>query len=449
MTPAVGQEEIASWDGAAAAPTQPGGFLLGQLLRFGDLLRLMGVQTTLSQMLDLVSALRFVPVSDHTDFYLSARALLVSCREDLPIFDQAFGLFWRRADVPPKGVVGEKKGRRPRLPNSRRISQALERQGFGEIGPDDQDGSDDDRKPSNKVGIYSAVEILRQKDFREMSWEEIQASKYAMAHLKWRLGKRRTRRYCKGRCGRLNLRRLVRDNLAYGGEILQLSYRTRVFRPRPVVVLCDISGSMEPYARMLLHFIHSLSHGLTGVAVEAFVFSTRLTRITHHLRRRDVDESLDELGRAVLGWSGGTRIGEVIKEFNLRWARRVLGRGAVTLIISDGWDRGDAQLLGKEMARLQRSTHRLIWLNPLMGVSDYEPTQSGMAAALVYVDDFLPGRNLASLEGLAEVLSAIPPTRPERKQHPRRPAPETRSRKLSRTGKVKIAFKVSPEHLGS
>jgi uncharacterized protein with von Willebrand factor type A (vWA) domain len=230
---------------------------------------------------------------------------------------------------------------------------------------------------------------------------------------------RRTRRYQRGNRGRLHLRRVMRDNLRYGGDVLTLAYRTHVVHPRPLVVLCDISGSMERYSRMLLHFIHSLTHNWTGVDVEAFAFGTRLTRITHHLRHKDVDESLDELGRQVKDWSGGTRIGEAIKAFNLRWVRRVLGRGAVVLIISDGWDRGDSKVLAGEMALLQRSAYRVMWLNPMLGTPGYEPRQQGMAAAMPFVDDFLPGGNLASLEQLANTLSSISMQRPERRQHVR------------------------------
>jgi uncharacterized protein with von Willebrand factor type A (vWA) domain len=266
--------------------------------------------------------------------------------------------------------------------------------------------------------IYSPDEALRHKDFGEMSWEEIQEARRAIANLEWTLGERRTRRVRPSRKGRLNLRRVVRDNLRHGGEPLNLAFRQRIYRPRSLVVLCDVSGSMERYSRMLLHFLHALTQGLKSNPIEAFVFGTRLTRITRHLRYRDVDESLDEMGDVVGDWSGGTRIGEALKSFNFQWARRVLGRGAVVLIISDGWDRGDLPLLVKEMARLQRSAYRLLWLNPLLGLSEYRPVQRGMAVALPYVDDFLPVHNLASMEQLAQVLSSVTTLRPVRKQRP-------------------------------
>jgi uncharacterized protein with von Willebrand factor type A (vWA) domain len=324
-------------------------------------------------------------------------------------------------DESPGAETKAKEKKQPRLPRQKKSGEPGEGQARdAELAPD-ASGEGSDSTLAKQIGAYSPLEVVRHKDFRDMTWEEIQAAKRAMAHLDWKLGLRRTRRYHSGPGGRLNLRRLVRDNLRFGGELLRLTYRMRVYHPRPLVVLCDISGSMERYSRMLLHFVHALTHGRLGVDVEAFVFSTRLTRITHHLRHRDVDESLDELGLAVQDWSGGTRIGEAIKAFNFDWARRVLGRGAVVLIISDGWDRGDSQMLACEMARLQRSAHRVIWLNPLLGSPAYEPTQRGMAAALAYIDDFLPGCNLASLEQLAGLLSSVALVRPERKQHVRPP----------------------------
>jgi uncharacterized protein with von Willebrand factor type A (vWA) domain len=203
--------------------------------------------------------------------------------------------------------------------------------------------------------------------------------------------------------------------LRFGGEILLWERRQRKVKPRPLVIIADISGSMERYTRLLLHFIYSLSEGLHQ-KVEAFVFSTRLTRITRQLRERDVDQALLLVSRQVPDWSGGTRIGEALKTFNFVWGRRVLGQGAVVLLISDGWDRGDVGLLKKEIARLQRSCYRLIWLNPLLGSHEYEPLTRGMQAALPYVDDFLPVHNLASLEDLAGHLSHIDAHRPSRRQ---------------------------------
>jgi uncharacterized protein with von Willebrand factor type A (vWA) domain len=236
-----------------------------------------------------------------------------------------------------------------------------------------------------------------------------------IAALVWQLGERKTRRGEPGRSRLLDLRRTIRRSLKTGGEVLDWARRAPKRKPRPLVILADISGSMERYTRLLLHFIYSVTAGLDQ-PVEAFVFSTRLTRITRELRGRDVDRALREVSRAVSDWSGGTRIGAALKAFNFEWGRRVLGRGAIVLLISDGWDRGDVDLLKREMARLQRSCHRLIWLNPLLGSPAYEPLTRGMQAALPYIDDFLPVHNLASLEDLAERLTELRERRVVRKQ---------------------------------
>ncbi|MGD8398075.1 MAG: VWA domain-containing protein, partial [Anaerolineae bacterium] len=308
------------------------------------------------------------------------------------------------------------RARRLRLP-----AKALSRQGEGRedaggrVVPGEGEGDDEAGSPTPMM-TYSPDEVLRHKDFGEMTWEEIQEAKRAIAKLEWKLGERRTRRLRPHAKGRLNLRRVVRDNLLHGGEPIRLAFRQRVYRPRSLVVLCDVSGSMERYSRMLLHFVHALTHGLKDTTAEVFVFGTRLTRITRHLRYKDVDESLDGVGATVRDWSGGTRIGEALKTFNFRWARRVLGRGAVVLVISDGWDRGDLHLLAREIHRLQRSSYRLIWLNPLLGSDEYQPVQRGIATVMPCVDDFLPIHNLVSLEQLAEVLSTVATQRPARKQ---------------------------------
>jgi uncharacterized protein with von Willebrand factor type A (vWA) domain len=253
---------------------------------------------------------------------------------------------------------------------------------------------------------YSAVEALRRKDFAALTADEYAAIKALMAQLHWRLGQRRTRRLTPGGGPRLDLRRTLRRNLKYGGQVLNWSLRQPKAKPRPVVVSADISGSMERYTRLLLHFLYTLSRGL-GQPVETFVFSTRLTHITRPLRHKDVDRALRDVSLTVKDWSGGTRIGEALKDFNFHWGRRVLGRGAVVILISDGWDRGDPALAAQEIARLQRSCYRLIWLNPLLGAPEYEPLTRGMQACLPHVDDFLPVHNLASLEELAEHLATL------------------------------------------
>ena len=373
------------------------GHLLDNLLLFGRVLRGLGLDVNPGRMLDLASALSLVSIGNRQDFYYTSRSLLVHDVDDLELFDQAFALFWR---VAPEGW----QVRSPAPPSRRhpqRVPPLLQAPP-----PADGQGAAADPLLVEVTMTYSAWEALRHKDFADLSEEEIEAVRRLIASLNWRLGERRTRRFRPGSGPALDLRRAIRHNLRHGGEILYWPRRVHPFKPRPLVVLADISGSMERYSRLLLHFVYGLTLGL-GRPVESFVFGTRLTRITKQLQHKRIDRALREVAATVNDWSGGTRIGESLRRFNVEWGRRVVGRGAVVLLISDGWDRGDPALLTTEMARLQRSAHRLIWLNPLLGSPEYEPLTRGMQAALPYVDDFLPVHNVKSLEALGNVLSRI------------------------------------------
>jgi hypothetical protein len=252
---------------------------------------------------------------------------------------------------------------------------------------------------------YSDRDVSRTKDFAEYTDAEIEDARRSLTLLSWDVGLRRTRRWTPAARGRtLDLRRVARAGTRYG-ELLELPVRARKIRRRPLVLLCDVSGSMERYTRMLLHFVH----GLSGLAwrVEAFLFSTRLTRVTREMLRPRAIAAVQAAARYVPDWGGGTRIGDALRTFNTQWGRRVMTRGPVVLLISDGWDRGDPDVLRQEMARLSRSCYRLIWLNPLLGSPNYQPLTRGMQAALPFVDDFLPVHNLASLEALAEHLNRL------------------------------------------
>ena len=390
------------------------GHLLDHLVRFGRTLRAAGVPITPGQIMALVRALEWIPLGDREAFYHAARCTLICRREDLEIFDRIFEWFWRNplmgGQLPP--------GLLPTAPGP--IRRRENRPRPAEVGhpPSGEPSAGNPEAPpvilTDRAMTYSPVELLRRKQFERFSEEEIQLARRLMARLRWRISERETRRLRPGPKGeRLDLRRTVRRSMRHHGEWVRLLWRARKHKPRPLVVLCDISGSMERYARMLLHFLHALSH--TRRHVETFVFGTRLTRITRCLRHRDLDEALREVGKTVMDWSGGTRIGECLHVFNRDWARRVLGRGAVVMIISDGWDRGDVELLQREMERLQKSCYRLIWLNPLLGIPGYQPLTRGMQAALPYIDDFLPVHNLASLEQLAAHLERLPARRSARR----------------------------------
>lgn len=382
------------------------GQFLHNLLVFGRLLRRLGLDVNPGRMIDLVQALDLIEIGRKEDFYHTTLSLLVHKREDILLFDQAFELFWRKpveewADLDLSSLIKQKPDGPQFIPPP--LQQAEEKpQKVVDSGVPDLE----ERIVIEITKTYSDREVLWKKDFADLSYEEIESVKNMMRQLTLRLGERRTRRKRPGNGHSIDLRRTLRRSYSYGGEVLTWARREPKFKPRPLVVIADISGSMERYTRLLLHFIYGLAQSLHQ-PVEAFVFGTRLTRITRQLRNRDIDQALKEVSQAVQDWAGGTRTGESLKDFNFTWGRRVLGHGAVVLIISDGWDRGDMDVLEQEMARLQRSCYRLVWLNPLLGSPTYEPLTRGMQTALPYTDNFLPVHNLASLEDLARHLSTL------------------------------------------
>jgi len=376
------------------------GNLLRNCVLFGRMLRALGVEITPTQIVDLVDSLHYVDIGSRQDFRNSARTVLISHREHLPLFDEAFDLFWQAHgnDTLLELDMGQLLQKQPEQQKLEIYRRAPDNDHTKPPPPDEE-------PEEERVLTYSDLESLRQKDFTRLDAEEMAAVRRLMLKTQWKLEPRRTRRTVRATQGDLiDLRRTIRQNLRHGGELLHLARKERKYKRRPVVLLCDISGSMERYSRVLLQFIYVVTSRLDRV--ESFVFSTRLTRITHQLRRRNIDDALREASAVVHDWAGGTRIGEAIKTFNYDWARRVLGQGAIVMIISDGWDRGDIALLEREMDRLHRSCHRLIWLNPLLGAVDYQPLVRGIKAALPHIDEFMPVHNLASLEQLAHVLAA-------------------------------------------
>jgi uncharacterized protein with von Willebrand factor type A (vWA) domain len=348
--------------------------------------------------MDFADSLRYIDIGRREDFKNSARSLLIHRQEQLALFDRAFDLFWQ-----PHSAEGLRdldldllqRQRQERKQTHWRVDRAS--------AGDDAEREVLEQPLIDKIYTYSDLEVLRRKDFGQLDDAELAAVKQLMLTMNWNVEPRRTRRTISTRRGaQIDLRRTLRQSLRYGGEALRLAYRERKTKQRPLVVICDISGSMERYARVLLQFVYVVtSH---NDRVESFVFSTRLTRITRQLRTQNVDRALNEAAAAMQDWGGGTRIGEAIKRFNFEWGRRVLGQGAVVLVISDGWERGDIALLAREMERLHHSCHRLIWLNPLLGAADYQPLVRGIQAALPHVDAFLPVHNLVSLTQLVETL---------------------------------------------
>jgi uncharacterized protein with von Willebrand factor type A (vWA) domain len=381
-------------------------------------------------MVEVVESLPLIDIGVREDFYTFLKVSLVSKREQLATFDDAFAYFWLArsmpaTDLPPSAQMRRRSLALPshRMPEQDTAQKRLalapssqQRHPQARIAEARRERQQEEEENAERTGTYSHEELLRRKDFEEFTYDELQEAQALMARLRWRLGLRVTRRLRSARHGHaLDLRRTLRESLRSGGEPITLRRREFRRKPRPLVIICDISGSMSLYSRLLLHFVHTVSNGLANV--ETFVFGTRLTRITRQLARRDVDEALALVTKSVQDWSGGTRIGESLRTFNRRWSRRVLGRGAAVLIISDGWDRGDVRILGEELARLQRNCHRLIWLNPLLGLEDYRPVTAGMRAALPYIDNFLPANNLDSLIALGKALEAIGDDRPVRGLH--------------------------------
>jgi uncharacterized protein with von Willebrand factor type A (vWA) domain len=378
--------------------------MLHNLLLFGRVLHGLGFDSVgPARMMDVANALNTVQIGRKQDFYFTLQSLLVHRREDLTLFREAFDLFW----VDPGDRIVARSAGAQETPFTRpefappQLNQP----------PAPEQEAQDTEPHEQRVIVETTYspsdrEALKQKDFSQLTEQEARAVKTLMADMIWSPGQRRTRRLIAGRGANLNLRQTLRKNLRFGGELLLLAERKRKIKPRPLVIIADISGSMERYTRLLLQFVYSITAGLAQI-VETFVFSTRLTRITRQVKQRSIERALRDVSHAVHDWAGGTRIGEAVHAFNFKWARRVMRSGAIVLIISDGWDRGEPALLAAEMARLQRNCHRLIWLNPLLGAQDYKPLARGMQAALPFVDDFLPVHNLASLEDLAKRLAQM------------------------------------------
>jgi hypothetical protein len=377
----------------------PGDALLARLLGFGRALRRLGLDVHTGRMLDVVEALSCIDIARRDDVFHVCRALLVHRHEDLEAFDRAFDAFWSpAAEAEPRSASepGDAPGKKP-------ASQGPEPMGLLETQTDAAGAAGEE--DSLDVPAWSDLEALATKDFAEFSESELAAARDAIERLEWQPGVRRTRRWVSGRGSRLDLRRALARSVRTGGDMVRLPRRVRRLRPRPIVLLCDVSGSMEVYARLLVHFAYALTR--RHRRVEAFLFSTRLTRITRELRASRIDDAVRAVSKAVPDWSGGTRIGASLQEFHRRWGRRALARGPVALLVSDGWDRGEPAVLAAAVSRLQRSCHRLIWLNPLIGTQDYQPLTRGLVAALPHVDEFLPARSLRDIAQLARILGGV------------------------------------------
>jgi len=371
------------------------------LFEFTRLLRDAGISISLGQKMDFVRSLEMIDIGSRSQVYHAARSLLVTRREEIPIFDQVFNAFWTAPDAAnDRGRPGQKTPRAPRHDTKRKklsIATIMAQRSRPE---------DPEVEIADRAGSFSAIESLKQKDFSNMTEEELERIRRLILSMRWRISERQTRRLVPDKSGgKINMRRVLREAAKHGGTPIHLAWQDRKIKPRPLIVIADISGSMERYSRLLLQFAYCMAQSFS--TLESFVFATRLTHITPYLRIKNIDSAIDQAGKSVVDWSSGTRIGESLQSFNREWSRRVLRRGAVVMIISDGWERGDCSVLAQEMRYLHHRCHRLIWLNPLMGDMAYQPMVEGMQAALPHIDDFLPIHNLDSLERLSRHLANL------------------------------------------
>ena len=387
-----------AWQAADMKRADVSVHFIANLLRFGDVLRRGGLDVHPARMRDAVTALELVGVGSRVDVRSALRCLLVHRRDDIAFFDEAFDRFFKSRGDPGDGLPLFSLGERPRVVTRPAVDTRVEFEAT-------EAGGGSAAEPRLAAAAWSDREALRTRDFADLSPADLRRAEELLADLAWRLGVRRTRRWAPAASGAVDLRRLMRRNVKHGGELVDIPRRARREKPRPLLVLGDVSGSMERYTRMLLQFLCGVSGG--PQAVESFVFATRLTRVTREVAQRGAADALAAVARRVHDWGGGTRIGDSLRAFNVHWARRVMRHGPIAIIVSDGWDRGDPSVLARELARVRRSCRRLIWLNPLLGSSAYEPLTRGMQAALPVIDDFLPAHNLASFEQLAEHLRSI------------------------------------------
>jgi uncharacterized protein with von Willebrand factor type A (vWA) domain len=390
-------------------PNQRGKFL-GNLLLFARLLRKLDIRISSFQIHSFAGALQFIDIASQQDFYNAARSFLLHDISKRQQFDWAFDLYWSGYLTMTLGIESHQRISALIKPATRETDSSMQNIGVPQEEPvisrfereKDLTNRDIQVRP-----LFSSNEILRRKDFSDYSSEEFIQAKQTIRDMIFLNYQKRSRRKVRSikKSRFLDFRGTIRNNINVTGELVELDWLRNKFKLRPLIILCDISGSMEKYSKIFLFFLYGMVQDRKKI--ETFVFGTRLTRLTLQLRRRNADQVMDNLSTHYMDWSGGTRIGEALRDFNYHWARRVRCSSSVVMIISDGWDRGDHQLLEKEIYRLKRSAHRLIWLNPLAGVENYQPLVTGIRVILPYVDDFYPFANLGNLESLAKRLSAL------------------------------------------
>ena len=391
------------------------GHLADNIAYFARALRIAGLPVGPGAVLDAIAAVEAAQVGKREDFYWTLHAIFVKRHEHSILFDQAFRIFWRRrallekliAQMSPTSPGGPKADNKTK-PGALRVAEAL-------TAPQPTRPDPTEETEFSARLTVSDREVLKAKDFAQMSALEIAKAKRLIAGLSLPDDKVRTRRFLADHKGRIDPRRTFRQSLRWGGAVINLTYRSPAVRHAPLVALMDISGSMAEYSRLFLHFLHAIAE--TRRRVHSFVFATRLTNISRELASRDPDEALARASERVKDWEGGTRIAHALHEFNRHWSRRVLGQGAMVLLFTDGLEREVTGELAFEMDRLKRSCRRLIWLNPLLRFEAFEARASGIRAMLPHVDEFRPIHNLASMEELCRALSRKTGTGDLRQQH--------------------------------
>jgi uncharacterized protein with von Willebrand factor type A (vWA) domain len=378
---------------------------LPNLLAFGRALKQLGVKVSLSQVIDASRSVEFVDIADKADFRALLRSNLISQKEDFPVFDMLFDHFWREQSyerVPMETV--EIQG----TPTESGAQEGGDEEGLEEAVAEAVAAENIPLENLDEFSVptYSPQELLNRKDFSEMGVEESRAIARAILLIATKIATQISRRKKLGRKGNVvDPRWTMRKNMKYGGEIIDLVNRKRRIKKTRVVLLCDVSGSMDCYSRFLIQFMYGLQNELWGV--ETFVFSTSLSRITHLIRTKDIANALEKISGSILGWSGGTNIGRSLHTFNRNFAPSMVTHRTVVVVISDGWDRGDVSLLEREMQDLKRRCKKIIWLNPLLASENYEPLCKGMQAALPYLDLFLSVHNVNSLITLGRTLQKM------------------------------------------
>jgi len=390
----------------ASGIAAPRGFLAENVLHFVRLLRAAGLPVGPAKVIDALAAVEAVGVGNRTDFREALCAVLVSRREHLELFEQAFDLFWKNPKLLEKMIAALLPRVHGRTGEQDQAPDVLARLAEAMVKPrPPADDRESEEIEVDATASFSPREVLQKKDFATMTIAELREVKTMLARLKLPLPEKPQRRTRAARQGhRIDLRATLRGMTGAARDVAPLAYRARIRRPPPLVVLCDISGSMDRYARMLLHFLHGITNDRHRVST--LVFGTRLTNITRHLRHKDVDVALARVAASVDDWAGGTRIGACMRDFNHRWSRRLLGQNAVVLLISDGLDADGGEGLAFEIERIAKSAARVIWLNPLLRYAGFEARPAGVRAILPHVDDFLPVHNVASLRDLSAALAS-------------------------------------------